>query len=59
MGYKGIESDIEVSGPCLGAIVDGFKAFRLVAMKVLRQHGLMAEKQTDVDVEAWYPSPDS
>jgi hypothetical protein len=54
MDVKSIESSIEVSGHSLGAIVEGFKAFRSVALKVMAQHGLTGKK-AGIDTAAWYP----
>lgn len=53
MDVKSIESNIEVSGVSLGAIVEGFKAFRSVALRYMTAHGLT--KKGAIDTAAWYP----
>jgi hypothetical protein len=55
MDVRSIGPDIEVSGVSLGAMTDGFKAFRSLAVKYLMQHGLMASKNDPVDVTKWFP----
>jgi len=55
---KAIEPKIEVSGDCIGAILDGFRQYPTVAMKYLARFGLVkAEgmKASDLDRNAWYP----
>jgi hypothetical protein len=53
MDVKSIEASIEVSGVSLGAIIEGFKAFRSVAMKIMTAHGL--SHNGAVDTTRWYP----
>jgi hypothetical protein len=58
MKPKGFEANIEVSGECIGAILDGFKQYPGVAVKVLARFGLIkseAMKPSDIDRAAWYP----
>jgi hypothetical protein len=54
MGY---DANIEVSGECIGAILDGFKQYPAVAVKFLARFGLIkneATKPSDIDRSAWY-----
>jgi hypothetical protein len=58
MQFKVLEPGIEVSGDCLGSMVDGFKKYPSVAAKYLTKHGLLktvAGKTGEVDRSAWYP----
>jgi hypothetical protein len=52
------EPRIEVSGDCIGAIIDGFRQYPTVAMKYLAKFGLVksgASNISDLDRSAWYP----
>lgn len=57
MEYQPFESGIEVNGQTVFAIVDGFKAFTLVASEYLLAEGI-GEKQSDgvakIEPSAWY-----
>jgi hypothetical protein len=56
MQFKAFERGVEVSGDCIGAILDGFRQYPTVAMKYLSKYGLIKKdaKSSDVDRTAWY-----
>lgn len=56
MQYKAFEHGIEVSGDCIGAILDGFRQYPTVALKYLAKFGLIRKdaKAAEIDRTAWY-----
>ena len=58
MQFKPFESGIEVSGECMGAIVDGFRKYPSVAAKYLARYGLISAESGQlpkIAPNAWYP----
>jgi hypothetical protein len=58
MQAKSAYANIEVSGDCIGAILDGFRQYPVVAMKYLARFGLIRSdtlKPSEIDRAAWYP----
>jgi hypothetical protein len=56
-----IESDVEVSGESLGAIVDGFRKYPTIAAKYLVKFGLArpdASQVMPIERQRWYPLND-
>jgi hypothetical protein len=58
MDINAIDKSIEVHGSSLGAILEGFKAFRSVALKYMSANGLTSSKTGTVDTEKWYSLKD-
>jgi hypothetical protein len=58
MQFKPFEAGIEVSGECIGSMVDGFKKYPTVALKYMSKHGLVkptGPNAGEVDRSAWFP----
>ena len=56
--FKPFEPGIEVSGDCIGAILEGFRQYPTIAIKYLAKFGLIKSdtmKASDLDRSAWYP----
>jgi hypothetical protein len=48
----------EVSGDCIGAILDGFRQYPTVALKYMAKYGIIGSESkapSDLDRSAWYP----
>lgn len=50
-----IDPGIEVSGASIGSTLDAFQQYPSIVTKYLVQHGLIANKQSQIDKSAWYP----
>jgi hypothetical protein len=58
MQFKAFEPGIEVSGECVGSMVDGFRKYPTIALKYLSKHGLVktsGPRAGEVDRTAWFP----
>ena len=58
MQFKVPGPGLEVSGECIGSMVDGFKKYPTVASKYLTKQGLVktnGPKTGEVDREGWFP----
>ena len=58
MQFKAFEPGIEVSGECIGSMVDGFKKYPTIALKYLSKHNLVKSSGPNagqVDRAAWFP----